>query len=300
MAKSKTSLSDEITLKKPYFNDVDGEQVVNLQLETLETFENHPFYVREDEKMVELVESIEKLGVTTPIIVREKGRGMYEIIAGHRRKKACELLELTSIPAFIRDLDDEEAILHMVDTNIQRDEILPSEKAYAYKMKLDALKKQGKRTDLTSHQVGEKSEQGKTSVEKISEDSGDSKIQIHRYIRLTHLIPHFLDLVDGKKLPFNVAVELSYLNHEEQDNVQKTMDNLKLIPSLDQSTRLKSCSKEGNLSQTVIESILTPSEEKVKRVSVKVESSKFFPENTPKAEMEKIITELLEQWKKKQ
>ncbi|MFI3255384.1 MAG: AAA family ATPase [Eubacteriales bacterium] len=216
--KKDVKLSDEIKLKTPYFEDVQGEQVVDLALSSLITFENHPFKVTEDEKLAELMESIEKLGVTTPIIVREKGRGDYEIIAGHRRTKACELLNLEKIPAFIHDLDDEEAILFMVDTNIQREEILPSERAFAYKMKLEALKRQGERSDLTSTQVAQK-----WSVVQFAEESGTSKDQVRRFIRLTQLILPLLDLVDQKKLPFNVGVELSFLKSEEQQMVQSLL-----------------------------------------------------------------------------
>lgn len=292
----KSSLCDEIHLKNTFFHDVMGEQVVELELATLLPFENHPFKVLEDETMTELVESIDKFGVASPIIVREKGRGMYEIIAGHRRTKACELLGKSTIFAIIRDLDDEEATLYMVDTNIQREEILPSEKAFAYKMKLEAIKRKAGRPEKNCTQLAHNSET-KKSVEIIAEDSGTSKDQVRRYIRLTCLTTDFLDLVDSRKIPFSVGVETSYLSHEEQLNLLEIMDKLKVIPSLDQSTRLKTCSKEGSLTLTVMESILTPCDTKPQRVSLKVDSGKYFPKGTPKAKMVETIELLLENWK---
>ncbi|MFI3254504.1 MAG: ParB/RepB/Spo0J family partition protein [Eubacteriales bacterium] len=291
----KSNISEEMQLKQTYFSDVEGEQVVDLALTSLEPFKNHPFKVLEDSKMDELVESIKNFGVATPIIVREKGRGDYEIIAGHRRTKACEILNLEKIPAFIRDLDDEEAVLYMVDTNIQREEILPSEKGFAYKMKLEAIKRQGERSDLTCAQLGHKSEKTK-SVQKVAESSGESRNQVQRYIRLTYLTPLLLDLVDEKKLPFNVAVELSYLTTTEQEFVLKES----VIPSLEQATKLKKYSKEGKLTETLIESILSEQKEKEKRTSLKVDTKKYFPKNTTKAQMEEVITELLENWSNSQ
>ncbi len=279
------------------YGENNGEKVVDLKLYQLSPFTNHPFKVIENSSLMELMESIKQHGVTTPIIVRPKDRGEYEIVSGHRRVKACELLEKETIPTFIRKLTDEEAVFQMVDTNIHREEILPSEKAFAYKMKLEAIKSQGKRSDLTSAPLGEKS---KTSIQEVAETSGESKNQVQRYIRLTELIPEFLDMVDGKKIPFQTAVELSYLLQPDQEKTKKVMEELGIIPSLDQGIQLKSCAKEGNLSQTIIESILKPSGDKIKKITLKVESTKYFPENTPKAEMEKVIAELLEQWSKSQ
>lgn len=279
------------------FSGNEGEKVKDVKLNQLSSFENHPFKVIEDDSLHELMESIENHGVSNPIIVRPKDRGEYEIISGHRRVKACELLEKETIPAFIRKLDDEEAIFQMVDTNIHREQILPSEKAFAYKMKLEAIKRQGERKDLTSEQVVPKL----SAREKVASESGEkSGIQISRYIRLTELIPDFLDLVDSKKLPFNTAVELSYLTHEEQENVHQTMEERALTPSQEQAVSLKKCSKEGNLSLNVIESILVPLQAKPKKMSVKFDRNKYFPQDTPKAEIEKIVTGLLEEWQAKQ
>lgn len=279
------------------FGEQNGEKVTELKLNQLFAFTNHPFKVVEDGSLTELMDSIQAHGVTTPIIVRPKDRGEYEIVSGHRRVKSCELLQKETIPAFIRTLSDEEAVFQMVDTNIHREQILPSEKAFAYKMKLEAIKNQGKRSDLTSAPVGEKS---KTSVQEVAETSGESRNQVQRFIRLTELIPDFLDRVDCKKLPFQTAVEMSYLSQKEQEILRDVMEQLKLTPSLDQANRLKACHKEKKLTKTVIESILKPSEVTVKTTSLRVESSKYFPKNTPKLEMEKVIADLLEQWSKSQ
>lgn len=274
------------------FGDTEGEQVVQLKIYELTSFQNHPFKVLEDDSLTELLESIKDHGVSTPIIVRPKGQGEYEIISGHRRAKACELLELATIPAFIRNLDDEEAVFQMVDTNIHREILLPSEKAFAYKMKLEALNRKGQRTDLTCGQLVHKSK----ARDDIAQNTEDSGRQIQRYIRLTELISDFLDQVDGKRLPFNTAVELSYLTPEEQEFVQQTMVERALVPSLEQATQLKKCSNEGNLSLTVVESILVPLQVKPKKMSVKFDRNKYFPKDTPKAEIEEIITKLLDQW----
>ncbi len=274
------------------FGDTEGEQVVQLNLYELSSFKDHPFKVLEDDSLAELTESIKDHGVTTPIIVRPKGQGEYEVIAGHRRKKACELLQIVTIPAFIRDLDDEEAVFQMVDTNIQREMLLPSEKAFAYKMKLEAIKRKAGRPENNGGQLVHHSK----TRDDLADNTDDSGRQIQRFIRLTELIPDFLDQVDGKKLPFNTAVELSYLTPEEQGHVQETMHQRALTPSLDQATAMKKCSKDGNLSLTVIETILIPQEIKPKRVSFKIDRNKYFPKETPKAEIEEIITKLLDQW----
>ncbi|MFI3255522.1 MAG: ParB/RepB/Spo0J family partition protein [Eubacteriales bacterium] len=274
------------------FGDTHGEQVVQLKLYELSSFKDHPFKVLEDESLTELLESIKQHGVTTPIIVRSKGQGAFEIISGHRRVKACELLELPTIPAFIRNLDDDEAVFQMVDTNIQREMLLPSEKAFAYKMKLEAIKRKAGRPENNGGLLVHHSK----TRDDLAENTEDSGRQIQRFIRLTELIPDFLDLVDLKKLPFQTAVELSYLSHEEQENVNQTMVQRALTPSLEQATFMKKCSNDGNLSLTVIESILIPLEVKAKKVSFKIDRNKYFSKETPKAEIEELIIKLLDQW----
>ncbi|MFI3254710.1 MAG: ParB/RepB/Spo0J family partition protein [Eubacteriales bacterium] len=297
MKKETTNLAEEFSLKKTsgFFADygTGKEEVVDVEIRQLVPFENHPFKVLEDDSMEELMESIQQHGVSVPIIVRPKGRGIYEIVAGHRRSKACELVGIEKVPAFIRELDDEEAVFQMVNTNIQREQLLPSEKAFAYKMKLEAMKSQGERKDLTCDQVGHKLK----TRELLAQDSKDSGVQIQRYIRLTELTQDFLDLTDSRKLPFNVAVELSYLSHSQQEEVGNNMDKLNLTPSSEQATKLKKYSKEGTLTEALIESILTESKDKPVKVSFKVETSKYFPKDTPKAEIEATITQLLEEWK---
>ncbi len=274
------------------FGDEKEELVVQVKLYELKPFQNHPFKVLEDDSLTELLESIKDHGVSNPIIIRPKGQGEFEIIAGHRRAKACELLGLDTIPAMIRDLDDDEAVFQMVDTNIQRETLLPSEKAFAYKMKLDAIKRKAGRPVKNSCLVGT----NLRSDDTLAQGTDDSARNIQRFIRLTELILHFLDLVDGKKLPFQTAVELSYLTHEEQENVHHTMEQRALTPTLEQATAMKNCSKEGNLSLTVIESLLIPVETKPKRVAFKIDRNKYFPKDKPKAEIEELITTLLDNW----
>ncbi len=281
------------------YGENDGEKVKELKLTQLFPFVNHPFKVQEDDSLAELMESISNHGVSNPIIVRPKDRGEYEIIAGHRRVKACELLGKESIPTFIRKLDDEEAVFQMVDTNIQREQLLPSEKAFAYKMKAEAMKRKNGRPK-NSGQVVPSFEQGKVTTDLVGDTVGESGRQVKRYIRLTFLIQDFLEQVDLKKLPFNTAVELSYLTHEEQENVHQTMVQRTLTPSQEQATSLKKCSQEGKLNLTVIESILVPLQAQPKKTSLKLDTSKFFPKDTPKAEMEQLVVHLLEEWQARQ
>lgn len=285
----------------------DGEQVEELDLRELVPFANHPFQVLEDESMYQLMASIQENGVAVPIIVRPKGRGSFEIIAGHRRTKACQLLGLQHIPAFIRDLEDDEAVLYMVDTNIQREALLFSEKAFAYKMKMDALKSQGKRNDLTSDPVGQKSEENTsdplgqklTARELLAKNTQDSGMQIQRYIRLTQLEPDLLRLVDMKKLPFQTAVELSYLKKEEQAELHTVMQSLKTKPTLDQAKKIRKYSMEAVLNEKMIEAILDVSSSKPVKLSLKADMRDYFPENTSKEDMEYVILELLKSWVEK-
>ncbi len=268
-------------------NDENLEKVVTIPLKNLVAFKNHPFKVLDDEKMEETKESIEKYGVLVPIIARPKADGKYEIIAGHRRKHACSLLGNETIPTLVRDLDDEESIVIMVDSNIQRENLLFSEKAFAFKMKLEAIKKQGKRTDLTCAQVGHKLVK---SVEIVASEAGESKNQIKRYIRLTELTSELLDMVDNKKVPFNTGVELSYLSKEEQDVLLYKIKDLEVIPSMVQATKMKKYSSDNNLTDEVIEVILLENKEKPIQVTLKASKiHKYFKKDTPKEEVEKIV-----------
>ncbi|WP_313523844.1 ParB/RepB/Spo0J family partition protein [Anaerotignum sp.] len=271
-----------------------SNSIQDIALAKLFPFANHPFKVLDDDKMEETKESIEKYGVLVPIIVRPKADGNYEIIAGHRRKRACVLLELPTIPAIIRDLDDEESTIVMVDSNIQRENLLFSEKAFAYKMKLEAIKKQGKRTDLTSAQVGQKLA---TSVEVVAEQAGESRNQIKRYIRLTELIADLLDMVDERKIAFNTAVELSYLSQSEQELLLAKIEELEVIPSMAQAAKLKKYSGESTLNEAVIDSILSETADKPVTVTLKSEKlTKYFPKSYSKEQMEDVITTLLQKW----
>ena len=278
-------------------SDNSAEKVEEVDIRKLYPFNTHPFKVLDDEKMQETVESIREHGVICPLIVRPGKEDGYEIIAGHRRKRACELLGLKSIPCFIRDLSDEEATITMVDSNIQREELLFSEKAYAYKMKLDALNRQGRRLDLTSDQVGQKLA-GKTSREMLADNSNESSTQIQRYIRLTYLIKPMLAYVDEKRVAFGVGVELSYLKPEEQDQLYQTIERLCVFPSLAQAKKLKELSREGKLNGDGIEIVL--SDEKPATPAVRLQRKKlneYFPADYSAEQMEATIYELLERWR---
>ncbi len=274
-----------------------AEKVEEVAIDKLYPFNSHPFRVLDDEKMQETVESIREHGIICPLIVRPGKEDGYEIIAGHRRKRACELLGLKTIPCFIRDLTDEEATITMVDSNIQREELLFSEKAYAYKMKLDALNRQGRRADLTSDQVGQKSA-GKTSREMLADNSNESPTQIQRYIRLTYLTKSMLDYVDGKRIAFGVGVELSYLEAEGQELLYQVMQRLCVFPNLVQAKKLKELGKEGKLDETGMELIL--SDEKPAAPAVKLQRKKlneYFPADYSAEQMEEVIYDLLKKWK---
>ena len=269
-------------------------KAVEIAWDQLYSFDSHPFRVLDDEKMQETVESIREHGIISPLIVRPGKEGGYEIIAGHRRKRACELLGLKTVPCFIRNLTDEEATITMVDSNIQREELLYSEKAYAYKMKLDAIKKQGQRTDLTSRQSVEKLE----AADVVGENSGDSGRQIQRYIRLTYLIKTLLDYVDEKRITFGVGIELSYLEPAEQEQLYQIMQRLCVFPSLVQAKKLKELSREGKLDENGMEIIL--SDEKPAAPAVKLQRKKlneYFPADYSAEQMEEVIYGLLKRWK---
>lgn len=274
--------------------DSSAEKVQEIPLSDLYPFKNHPFKVLDDESMQDTVESIKAHGVLVPGIARPRAEGGYELIAGHRRKHGSELAGKAAMPVLVRDLDDDEATIIMVDSNIQRENLLPSEKAWAYKMKLDALKHQGVKD--TSRQLGEK-----YSVDTLSENSNDSARNIHRFIRLTELRPELLQMVDDKKLPFNPAVELSYLTQAEQETLLSLMTKLAITPSLEQAKRLKKYSQDGKLDENVMDAILT--EERPKAVQVTLKSDKlkqYFPKTYTPAQIEEIIFSLLETWKTEQ
>ena len=276
------------------------ERVQEIPLSELHPFKGHPFKVLDDDAMQKTVESITQFGVMTPAIARPRPEGGYELIAGHRRHHASKLAGKETMPVIVRDMDDDAATILMVDSNLQRETLLPSERAFAYKMKLEAMKHQGERNDLTSVQVAQKL-QGKTSREILGEQVGQSQDQIRRYIRLTELIPELLDMVDEKKIAFNPAVELSYLKKEEQQGFLEAMDYAQTTPSLSQAQRLKKFSQEGKCSLDAMCAIL--SEEKKNeqdRVTIKNDVlRKYFPQSYPPKQMEDTIIKLLEQWQKK-
>lgn len=273
------------------------EQIQQLPLTELHPFPNHPFKVLEDEAMQRTVESIAQYGVLAPLIVRPRPEGGYEILSGHRRQYAAKLAGLETLPVIVRNMDDNAAVVLMVDSNLQREHILPSERAFAYKMKLEALKNQGARSDLTSDQPGQKL----WSVEQVASDAGESKTQIQRYIRLTHLIPELLELVDQKKISFNPAVELSYLTEPEQRDFLEAMQDTQNAPFLSQAQRIKKLSQESQCSYEAIFDIM--GEEKkaeMDRVTLKNEVlRKYFPRSYTPKQMEDTILRLLEQWQKK-
>lgn len=273
------------------------EQIQQLPLTELHPFPNHPFKVLEDEAMQRTVESIAQYGVLAPLIARPRPEGGYEILSGHRRQYAAKLAGLETLPVIVRNMDDNAAVVLMVDSNLQREHILPSERAFAYKMKLEALKNQGARSDLTSDQPGQKL----WSVEQVASDAGESKTQIQRYIRLTHLIPELLELVDQKKISFNPAVELSYLTEPEQRDFLEAMQDTQNAPSLSQTQRIKKLSQESQCSYEAIFDIM--GEEKkaeMDRVTLKNEVlRKYFPRSYTPKQMEDTILRLLEQWQKK-
>ena len=274
------------------------EQIQQIPIAELHPFKNHPFKVLDDEAMQRTVESVAQFGVLAPLIARPREEGGYEIISGHRRQHAAELAGLTTLPVIVRNMSDEEAVIKMVDSNLQRESILPSERAFAYKMKLEAIKNQGARSDLTSGQFVQKS---KLSIEKVAEDAGEGYKTVQRYIRLTNLIPELLDLVDQKKISFNPAVELSYLTAAEQRDFLEAMQDTQNAPSLSQAQRIKKLSQEGQCSYDAIFDIM--GEEKkaeMDRVTIKNEVlRKYFPKSYTPKQMQDTIIKLLEQWQKK-
>lgn len=275
--------------------DAQRERVQEIPLDQLKPFKNHPFKVRDDQRMLDTADSIREYGVLVPAIARPDPNGGYELISGHRRKRGCEMAGLQTMPVIIRDLDDDAAVLVMVDSNIQREELLSSERAFAYKMKLEALKHQGARSDLTSMQVAQK-----LSVQKVGDDAGVSKDQVRRFIRLTELISELLDMVDERKLAFNPAVEVSYLKRDEQRMLLEAMDAEQTTPSLSQAQRLKKFSQEGRLTEEAMSAIM--SEEKksdMDKVTLRSDTlRRYFPKSYTPKQMEQTIIKLLDVWQK--
>ena len=274
-------------------DEAQREKVQEIPLEELHPFAHHPFKVLDDDRMKDTADSIREYGVLVPAIARPHPDGGYELIAGHRRKRGCELAGLKTMPVIVRELDDDAAIIIMVDSNIQRENILPSERAFAYQMKLEALKHQGLRTDLTSTQVAQK-----LSAKRVGDEAGVSKDQVRRFIRLTNLIPALLDMVDNKKIAFNPAVELSYLTQEEQGNLVDTMESEQATPSLSQAQRLKKFSQAGKLTEESMLAIM--SEEKkpeISKITLGTDTlRKYFPTNWTPKQMEDQILKLLNNW----
>lgn len=280
--------------------DEKREKVLDIPLSEISDFPGHPFKVKADEAMLEMADSVKQYGVLIPGLVRPKADGGYEMVAGHRRKKASELAGRETMPCIVRELDDDQATIIMVDSNLQREYILPSEKAFAYKMKLEAIKRQGARTDLTSAQVAQKSA-NKTSRQIIAEQAGEGPHQISRYIRLTELTSSILEMVDDKRIAFNPAVELSYLAEEEQQALYETMQSEDCTPSLAQAQRMKKLSQDGRLNVDVIFSILTEEKpnQKEKMTIRRERIDRFFPRDFTEKQKEDLIVQLLESWYKK-
>ena len=274
------------------------EQVQQIPIAELFPFKNHPFKVLDDESMARTVESVKQLGITNPLIARPRPEGGYEIISGHRRQHAAQLAGLDTLPVIVREMDDDAAILLMVDSNLQRESILPSERAFAYKMKLDALKRQGARSDLTSTQVVSKLR----SNEQLGAENNQSRETVRRFIRLTNLIPEMLDLVDQKKISFNPAVELSYLDEKQQRDFLEAMSDTQNAPSLSQAQRLKKMAQEGHFSYDAA-FIIMGEEKKSELDTVTIKNDtlrKYFPRSYTPRQMEETIIKLLEQWQRKQ
>lgn len=274
-----------------------AEKVIALSASLLEPFQGHPFRVASGEEMEQLKESIREYGVLSPLLVRPRGDGRYEIVSGHRRKAACEALGITELPVLVRHMTDDEAVILMVDSNIQREHILPSEKAFAYKMKMEAIKHQGKRGVPTSSQVGMKLQ----TMDIVGQESGDSRNQVHRYIRLTHLIPPILQMVDEYQIAFNPAVEISYLTEEHQQMLKEEMDACQATPSLTQSRTLKQMSQAGTLTREYLHHLLTEEKpnQRQKFFLNQEDVQRYFPKHYTPQQMQQVILHLLHTWQHK-
>ena len=289
--------ADDIFSTEESRQEQQREQVQQIPIGELFPFKNHPFKVLDDESMQRTVESVEQYGVLSPLIARPRPAGGYEIISGHRRQHAAQLAGLETLPVIVRQMDDDAAVLLMVDSNLQRENILPSERAFAYKMKLEALKNQGARSDLTSVQVAPK-----LSTEKIGEEVGMSKDNVKRYIRLTNLVPELLDMVDEKKIAFNPAVELSYLDEAQQRDFLEAMNDTQNAPSLSQAQRLKKLAQDGHFSYDVAFAVMgEEKKDELDKVVIKNDTlRKYFPRSYTPKQMEDTIIKLLDQWQRKQ
>ena len=302
MPKSNANLAlkglDEMFSTEESRQEQKREQVQQIPIEELFPFKEHPFKVLDDEAMQRTVESVAQYGVLAPLIARPHPEGGYEIISGHRRQHAAELAGLDTLPVIVREMTDDAAVILMVDSNLQRENILPSERAFAYKMKLEALKNQGARSDLTSSQVGMKLQ----ALDIVGQEAGDSRNQVHRFIRLTNLIPELLDLVDEKKISFNPAVELSYLDEAQQRDFLQAMDETQNAPSLSQAQRMKKLAQEGKLTYEAAFAIMGEAKkDELDKVVIKNDTlKKYFPRSYTPRQMEDVIIKLLEQWQRRQ
>ena len=301
MPKSNANLAlkglDEMFSTEESRQEQKREQVQQIPIEELFPFKEHPFKVLDDEAMQRMVESVAQYGVLAPLIARPRPEGGYEIISGHRRQHAAELAGLDTLPVIVREMTDDAAVILMVDSNLQRENILPSERAFAYKMKLEALKNQGARSDLTSSQVGMKLQ----ALDIVGQEAGDSRNQVHRFIRLTSLIPELLDMVDEKKIAFNPAVELSYLDESQQRDFLEAMNDTQNAPSLSQAQRLKKLAQEGHFSYDVAFAVMgEEKKDELDKVVIKNDTlRKYFPRSYTPKQMEDTIIKLLEQWQRK-
>ena len=291
--------ADDIFSTEESRQEQQREQVQQIPIGELFPFKNHPFKVLDDESMQRTVESVEQYGVLSPLIARPRPEGGYEIISGHRRQHAAQLAGLDALPVIVRQMDDDAAVLLMVDSNLQRENILPSERAFAYKMKLEAIKNQGARSDLTSGQIVQKS---KLSIERVAEDAGEGYKTVQRFIRLTNLIPELLDMVDEKKIAFNPAVELSYLDESQQRDFLEAMNDTQNAPSLSQAQRLKKLAQEGHFSYDVAFAVMgEEKKDELDKVVIKKDTlRKYFPRSYTPKQMEDTIIKLLDQWQRKQ
>ena len=291
--------ADDIFSTEESRQEQQREQVQQIPIGELFPFKNHPFKVLDDESMQRTVESVEQYGVLSPLIARPRPEGGYEIISGHRRQHAAQLAGLDTLPVIVRNMDDDAAVLLMVDSNLQRENILPSERAFAYKMKLEAIKNQGARSDLTSGQIVQKS---KLSIERVAEDAGEGYKTVQRFIRLTNLIPELLDMVDEKKISFNPAVELSYLDESQQRDFLEAMNDTQNAPSLSQAQRLKKLAQEGHFSYDVAFAVMgEEKKDELDKVVIKNDTlRKYFPRSYTPKQMEDTIIKLLDQWQRKQ
>ena len=293
--------ADDIFSTEESRQEQQREQVQQIPIGELFPFKNHPFKVLDDESMQRTVESVEQYGVLAPLIARPRPEGGYEIISGHRRQHAAQLAGLETLPVIVRNMDDDAAVLLMVDSNLQRENILPSERAFAYKMKLEALKNQGARSDLTCVQIGHKLN-GAKARDIVADESGDNARNVQRFIRLTSLIPELLDMVDEKKIAFNPAVELSYLDEAQQRDFLEAMNDTQNAPSLSQAQRLKKLAQEGHFSYDVAFAVMgEEKKDELDKVVIKNDTlRKYFPRSYTPKQMEDTIIKLLEQWQRKQ